>query len=279
MSEVYEALRRSGGLAIAADETEESDQGASSSWTLLQSESGGEGLSLSQVASVRPRVTSQSRLVALAEGNNLGKEKFMVLSSHLKHLQDGHQLKRVALTSSLQREGKSLVATNLAISLARSTKQKVLLLEGDLRQPVLSQVVGCGDHAGLSEWLQGPPQSNFLFRWDGLSLWLLFAGIRRERPLELLQSARLPQLLGLLGQSFDWIVIDAPPLLPLADASIWVRLADGTLMVVRENQTPKKVLRHAMEMLGQSSLLGLVLNDVRNLDERYYKTKSADRPN
>jgi capsular exopolysaccharide synthesis family protein len=279
MSEVYEALRRSGGLTIAGDEPEESDQGASSSWTLLQSESGGEGLCLNQAALVQPRFTSESRLVALAEGNNLGKEKFMVLSSHLKHLQDRHQLKRVALTSSLQREGKSLVATNLAISLARSTKQKVLLLEGDLRQPVVSQLLGCGDHAGLSEWLQGPAQSNFLFRLEGLSLWLLFAGIRRERPLELLQSTRLPQLLGLLGQWFDWIVIDAPPLLPLADASIWVRLADGALMVVRENQTPKKILRHAMEMVGQSSLIGLVLNDVRNLDERYYKTENADRPN
>jgi capsular exopolysaccharide synthesis family protein len=276
MSEVYEALRRSGLLATSEQQDERAQQ-APPPWELLQSEKPTE-LALDEAVLLQPHYTSQSRLVALSQNGNLGKEKFLVLSTHLKHLQEKRQLRRVVLTSSLKGDGKSVVAANLAISLARGTKQKVLLLEGDLRQPVLSQLLHCDEREGLSDWLQAQEAAaKFLCRLEDLPLWLLFAGIRRERPLELLQSLRLPQLLGMLDGWFDWIVIDAPPLVPLADASVWARLADGVLLVVRENQTPKKLLQQAMDGLGKSAVLGLVLNDARNVDEKYYKTYYANR--
>ncbi len=178
----------------------------------------------------------------------------------------------MVLTSSVQNEGKSLLAANLAISLAGGTKRKVLLLEGDLRQPALSRLFGCIQPEGLTEALDGKGSAKWsLYRLDSLPLWLLFAGVLRDRPLELLQSPQLIRLLAQLEESFDWIVIDAPPVLPLADAGLWARLADGVLLVVRENRTPRKILLRALDNLNKRGLLGLVLNEASGPDGTYYK--------
>lgn len=227
---------------------------------------------LDQATLLHPVVCPQARLVSLTENGSLGAEKFLLLGSRLKHLQDQRQLKKVVLTSSVKHEGKSLVAANLAVSLARSTKQRVLLLEGDLRCPALSRLFGNGEFKGLSELLyRKEPPTKFLYRMAGLPLWLLFAGTLRERPLELLQSSHLPQLLKQFAESFDWIVIDAPPLLPLADADLWTRLSDGVLLVIRENRTPKKILQKALDCLRKTALLGLVLNEASGLEQSYYE--------
>jgi len=235
-------------------------------------------LPLAQATLLHPSGSPQARLVSLTRNGGLGAEKFLLLSTRLKHLQEQHRLKRVVLTSSVKSEGKSLVAANLAISLARSTKQKVLLLEGDLRSPVLSRLFGESKFKGLTELLrQEEPPEKFLCHMAGLPLWVLFAGTLRDRPLELLQSSRLPQLLNQFTESFDWILIDAPPLLPLADASLWARLSDGVLLVIRENRTSKKILQKALDSLGKAALLGLVLNEASSLDQNYYED-STGRP-
>jgi polysaccharide biosynthesis transport protein len=221
---------------------------------------------------LHPTGSPEARLVSLTRSGGLGAEKFLLLGTRLKHLQEHHGLKKVVLTSSGKSEGKSLVAANLAISLARNTKQKVLLLEGDLRGPVLSRLFGHNKFNGLTELLrQKEPPGKFLYRMAGLPLWILFAGTLREHPLQLLQSSRLPQLLNQFSESFDWILIDAPPLLPLADADLWTRLSDGVLLVVRENRTPKKILQKALDSLGKAALLGLVLNEASGLDQNYYE--------
>src|SRR5437879_675811 len=230
-------------------------------------------LPLAQATLLHPSGNPQARLVSLTRNGGLGAEKFLLLGTRLKHLQEQHGLKKVVLTSSGKSEGKSLVAANLAISLARSTKQKVLLLEGDLRCPVLSRLFGDCKFNGLTELLrQKEPPGKFLYRMAGLPLWVLFAGtLRDDHPLQLLQSSRLPQLLNQFSEPFDWILIDAPPLLPLADADLWTRLSDGVLLVVRENRTAKKILQKALDSLGKAALLGLVLNEASGLDENYYE--------
>src|SRR2546422_2241295 len=101
----------------------------------------------------------------------------------------------------------------------------------------------------------------------GLPVWVVFAGHLTEHPLELLQSSQLPQLLDQFTESFDWIVIDAPPLLPLADADLCTRLSDGVLLVIRENKTRKKILQKALDTLKNATLIGLVLNATASLDQ------------
>src|SRR3989442_437804 len=233
-------------------------------------------LPLAQATLLHPSGSPEARLVSLTRSGGLGAEKFLLLGTRLKHLQEHHGLKKVVLTSSGKSEGKSLVAANLAISLARNTKQKVLLLEGDLRGPVLSRLFGHNKFNGLTELLrQKEPPGKFLYRMAGLPLWVLFAGTLREHPFQLLQSFSLPQLLNQFSESFDWILIDAPPLLPLADADLWTRLYDGVLLVVRENRTPKKILQKALDRLGKAVLLGVVLNEDSGLDQNYYEVSAG----
>jgi capsular exopolysaccharide synthesis family protein len=158
-----------------------------------------------------------------------------------------------------------MVSANLAISLAQRKPQKVLLLEGDLRRPALSARFGLGKISGLSEWLEGSQDAaGSIYHLEEAGFWLLPAGNPPGNPLELLQSGRLVEIMDQLTDWFDWILIDSPPVSPLADTNIWMRSADSILMVAREGMTQKRQLQRGLQELEQSKLLGVVLNSSTN---------------
>ncbi len=215
----------------------------------------------SQFQSLRLLVPPQSRLVCLTERDSLAAEKFLFLSVRLRQLQQSKRLKKVLITSSIPQEGKSMVAANLACTLARRAEQKTLLIEGDLRRPSLAHLFGLGRLPGLSEWLQGESGSaSSIYRLEEAGLWFLPAGNSPSNPLELMQSGKLSALMGQLTNWFDWVVIDSPPVLPLGDTSIWMRLADGVLLVARPGVTEKQQLKKGLEAIEQSKLVGALLN-------------------
>jgi capsular exopolysaccharide synthesis family protein len=216
-------------------------------------------------------VTSSSRLVFFTEPDSLAAEKFRFLGVRLRQLQQSRpSLKKVLVTSTIPEEGKSVVSANLAGVLARR-KHKVLLVEGDLRRPVLAQHFGLGRLAGLAEWLQsGLQTASNIYRLGGPDFWLMPAGDPPANPLELMQSGRLSQLMSQLATLFDWIIVDSPPLLPLADTTVWARLTDGTLLVAREGKTEKAALQRGLEILKKSDLLGVVLNGCIHPDHQNY---------
>jgi capsular exopolysaccharide synthesis family protein len=226
--------------------------------------------------SLKVRVEGSSRLVFFTEPDSLAAEKFRFLGVRLRQLQQSRPLKRVLITSTIPEEGKSLVSANLAGVLARR-KQKVLLIEGDMRRPTLARQFGLGRLAGLAEWLQSSVQSvSNIYHLDGPNFWIMPAGDPPANPLEMMQSGRLSQLMGQLTHLFDWIVVDSPPLLPLADTTVWARLTDGALLVVREGTTEKAPLERGLEILKKSDLLGVVLNGCTNSDhENYYQRYSS----
>ena len=96
------------------------------------------------------------------------------------------------------------------------------------------------------------------------------AGNPPENALELLQSGRLSQLMTQFANFFDWIIVDSPPLLPLADTTVWARVTDGTLLVTREGKTQKAQLQRGLEALKKSDLLGVVLNGCSHPDHQSY---------
>jgi capsular exopolysaccharide synthesis family protein len=177
-------------------------------------------------------------------------------------------------------EGKSIVCGNLVTTLARRHRQKVLLLEGDIRRPSLGPKFGLGQLPGLSEWLRGDPERiPNIYHLEGHGFWFLPAGSPVENSLELMQSVRLSELMDHLSACFDWIVIDSPPVLSLADTSIWMRFTDGILLVMREGTTEKRLLQRALGVLEPSKLLGAVLNSSKNADDnKYYKYYQGCRP-
>jgi capsular exopolysaccharide synthesis family protein len=230
-------------------------------------------------------VSPQNRLVCLVDRESIAAEKFRFLGVRLRQLRQNRPLKKVLITSSIPQEGKSMVAANLACTLARRQQQKTLLLDGDLRRPALSQMFGLGKLPGLCDWLQAEPgPMRNIYRLEGPGCWFLPAGSSPKNPLELMQSGRLSVLMEQLTAWFDWIVIDSPPVLPLGDTSIWSRLADGVLLVTRQGATQKQQLQRGLEAIEQSKLIGALLNSSREAASgdyysRYLPTTAAPQGN
>lgn len=219
-----------------------------------------------QFVSLQPTLTVENRVVAMLGNNSIGAEKFRLLSTRLRHMQEEQKLKKLVLTSSGIGEGKSLIAANLAAALGRN--QRVLLIEGDLRRPALSRIFGLTELKGLSDYLtEAEPVGQVVYRLEPSQLHLLPAGTSAQDTMQLLESPRLDDLIKDLATSFDWIIIDSPPLVPLADTTVWTRLADGLLLVVRGQKTSKRLLQKAMETLNGTTLLGVVLNDFQEKDQ------------
>jgi capsular exopolysaccharide synthesis family protein len=226
-------------------------------------------------------IHDDSRLVSLGKEGSLGAEKFRFLAVRLRQLRQSRPLKKVLITSTIPEEGKSTVAANLACTLARRKPQRTLLLEGDLRRPNIAAQFGLGRLPGLCEWLRGEAPTINIYRLGDLGVWLLPAGSAPENPLELMQSGKLSLLMEQLESSFDWIVIDSPPVLPLADTSLWSRLADGILLVTRKGITEKQQLQRGLEAIEKSKLLGALVNSSSNAShsdyyQRYSYTSSPE---
>ncbi len=232
----------------------------------------------SQFHSLQVVVPSENRLVCLTDKEGLAAEKFRYLGVRLQHLRRDRPLKRVLITSTIPAEGKSMVAANLACTLARRTQQKTLLLEGDLRRPSLSRLFGLERNPGISEWLQGERSlMKSIYYLEGAGPWILPAGRAPKNPLELLHSGKLSALMDQLTAWFDWIIIDSPPVLPLADTSVWMRVADGILLVARQGTTEKRQLQRGLEALERKKLIGALLNGSKSTTRSdYYYRPPAD---
>src|ERR1700723_243366 len=227
-------------------------------------------------------IPADTRLVVVGKEESLAAEKFRFLAVRLRQLRQSRPLKKILITSSIPQEGKSTVAANLACTLARRKPQKTLLLEGDLRRPNVASQFGLGKLPGLCEWLSGESQSINIYRLESLGVWMLPAGSTPQNPLELMQSGKLSPLMGQLEAWFDWIVIDSPPVLPLADTSLWSRLADGILFVTRRGTTEKQQLQRGLEAIDKSKLLGALVNSSANAAHadyyQRYTSPIADSP-
>jgi capsular exopolysaccharide synthesis family protein len=232
-----------------------------------------------QFRSVEVPVVSESRLVCLTDLESAAAEAFRLLGVRLRELRRSRPLKKLLITSSIPQEGKSMVSANLAVTLARA-KQRVLVLEGDVRRPALSDTFGLRGETGLCEWLRGEQNlTSSIYRLDGPGLWIMPSGRSPQNPLELLQSSKLQVLMNQLSGLFDTVVIDSPPVLPLADTSIWMRLTDGILLVTRLGATEKRQLQRGLEALDSQKLIGALLNCSRSslYTEYYYRPSDPNR--
>jgi len=229
-----------------------------------------------KVLTAAPR--ENSRLVCMTDPGSLGAEKFRVLGLRLRHMREKRKLKRIVITSTVPEEGKSLIATNLALNQARSKILKAVLIDGDLRRPTLASLFGFHRNLpGLSECLRGEFRlADVLYKIKGTGLWFLPAGLTPENPIELMQSGRLKELIEELETFFDWLIIDTPPVLPLADTPLWMKISDGVLMVVREAVTEKKSLQRAVELMDPSMTLGLVVNSCSRNELKYYYSRYGE---
>lgn len=224
---------------------------------------------------LQPALAADARLVCMTDPGSLAAEKFRVLGLKLRHLRERRRLKRIVITSSIPEEGKSLIAANLALNQSRSKVLKTVLIDADLRRPELGRRFGFNRSlAGLSELLRGERRlDEVVYKLEGTNLWFVPAGVTPENPIELMQSGRLQQALEQLESFFDWVIIDTPPVLPLADTPLLMKMADGVLLVTREGVCEKKHLERTVEVIDRSTMLGVVVNSCDSNEQNYYYSR------
>ncbi len=191
-------------------------------------------------------------------------EAYLTLRANLQFLGLPSTGAAVVVTSSVGGEGKSTVAVNLAAALA-SVGQRVLLVDGDLRQPSVARYLGLQGTTGLAEVIVGRASLDSAIQaWGTVGLDVLTAGHVPANPNELIQSIAMEQLIHTMRGRYDAVVIDAPPLLPVSDAAILAGRTDGAIVVARAAHVHAKELTDAIGLLSRTGArtLGVVLGQV-----------------
>jgi capsular exopolysaccharide synthesis family protein len=213
-------------------------------------------------AAARTLTDLDQLLVAALAPTSLAAEQYRSLRTRLKRAENGRGLRAIAVTSPAKGDGKSITAANLALTMAQEFQQRVLLLDADLRRPTVHRLFGLGDGPGLADVLMNVADlDQALVSLPDYHLTVLPAGIPPSRPAELLGSAAMRRLLDTLRTRFDRILIDVPPVAPLADLHVLAPMVDGLLMIIRAGITPKPAIERALSGLDPSKVLGLVLNE------------------
>jgi protein-tyrosine kinase len=192
-----------------------------------------------------------------------GAEQFRTLRSRLYQLRGTQPLRTVLVTSSVQGEGKTFVTNNLAQAIVRQPDRRVLIIDADLRCSRLHIPIGAPSKPGLTDYLRGEAdEMGVIQRGQEGNLCFIPGGNEVTNPSELLSNGKLKTLLDRVTPVFDWVILDSPPCLPVADASVLADLVDGILMIVRAASTPAGTAQRACQELRGRNLLGVVLNAV-----------------
>jgi capsular exopolysaccharide synthesis family protein len=151
---------------------------------------------------------------------------------------------------------------NLSLALAESSQGRVLLVDCDFRLPRIHERLGLKTEKGFSDLLAGTETDPAPYVSKLGNLDVICSGSTRDNPVSLLASARMREILARLRQEYQLVILDSPPVVPIADSHILAGLADGVLIVVRARRTRPELFKHAVESLGATNLAGVVLNDV-----------------
>lgn len=205
--------------------------------------------------------TLDPRLVAGIAPQAEVAERYRLLRTRIKRAEHGRTMRSIVITSPAKGDGKSLTAANLALTMAQEFHQRVLLIDADLRRPSIARLFGVPEGPGLTEVLMGATDlEGALVHLPDQRLTILPAGAPAAQPAEMLGSASMRRVLESLRGRFDRILIDMPPVAPVADVHVLAPMADGLLMIVRAGSTPKPAIERALAGLDVSKVLGLVLN-------------------
>jgi len=192
-----------------------------------------------------------------------GAEQFRTLRSRLYQLRSNQPLRTLLVTSSIPGEGKTFVTTNLAQAIVRQPDRRALIIDADLRCARVHTLLGAPAAPGLTDYLRGEADEMAVIQHgpEG-NLCFVPGGNEVTNPSELLSNGRLKKLLDRVMPVFDWVIVDSPPCLPVADASILADICEGVLLVVKAGSTPSAVAQRAYQELQGRNIVGVVLNAV-----------------
>jgi protein-tyrosine kinase len=202
------------------------------------------------------------KLVTTEGFSGAAQEQYRKLAAILHHAQTERGLKVIMTSSALPGEGKSLTAINLALTLAESYQRRVLLIDIDLRRPTVQRIFSIPPVAGLNDGLKAKEDRPMAITAVCERLFVLPAGRPEADPMSGLTSDRMRRLISQAASSFDWVIVDSPPVGLLPDASLLSAIVDGVLLVVRAGKAPFALVKRTVESISHDRILGVVMNAI-----------------
>lgn len=232
---------------------------------------GGEAVFTSMSPLSPSRLAPGLELVTLWRPRSLVAEQFRVAATRLELMAGERKSTVIVMTSALMGEGKSCTSLNLAHVLARDLDKTTVLVDCDLKRPMQHVYAGVESHPGLAEVLHGDKSlEECLHKPDGLGFAILPAGSVGDGPPALSKMQQVADLLSDLRERFEYIVVDAPPILPLADMNVLASMADVVIMVIRAGATGRDAVQKALKTMGDPGPIAVVLNGLEVQDTPYY---------
>lgn len=222
----------------------------------------------------RPRRQTQNLQLIWEEGaHSVAAESYRTLRTNISLSQVDKPIRTLLVTSCIPKEGKSTTVANLGVTFALA-QQKVLIIDADLRRPILHRIFGVPNSQGLTHTLSDTVEYDQVFTPTKIpNLWVVTSGIIPPNPSELLGSQKMRLFLERSQKKFDMILLDSPPISSLADASVLGSIVDGVLFVVKANMASRDLVEKAKDQLQTvgANIIGVVLNDVDIKRDGYYK--------
>lgn len=200
------------------------------------------------------------------------KEAYRILRTNIQFSAIDRILKSLVVTSSLAGEGKTTTSVNLAYSIAQTDK-KVMLIDCDLRRPMIHKVFEVSNLVGLTTIIsENLDYKEFVQRIDDLQIDILTSGPIPPNPTELLGSKRMKNILDKMKEEYDMIIIDSPPVGIVTDAALLSTLADGTLLVCLTGKTELEAIKLSKAALDKvnANIVGVIMNKVSVKKGKYY---------
>jgi receptor protein-tyrosine kinase len=283
MSRVHDALRRaeqSGAFVPAPPD------GPSATTALVEPVLSLQGL-LEQIREIPFQPMPDSLLLNTDQPHDAPTEEFRALRTRLNHQQTIQPIHTVVVTSPSPAEGKSFTSVNLALAEAQLAANNTLLADFDFRRPIVHNLFQVDRSPGITDYLLGKAALHEIIKKvEGLNLWIMPAGEAVLNPLELLNLKEVKTLLGALPTLFNWVILDSPPLLFAADASLLSTMCHGTILVVRIGATTIDSVTRAIQSLCENNVLGIVVNGARRGElyskytyyHQYYYSYGSNKP-
>jgi capsular exopolysaccharide synthesis family protein len=216
------------------------------------------------ITSARSAEGIDTRLISFVGRHSLIAEQYKSLRTNLYYLSPDKPMKAILITSSQEKEGKSVTASNLAFTLSLDSSKKTILVDADLRKPTIHTLFSmprepgfCDillDKAGVGRFTQKPAVEN---------LYIIPSGMETPIPSEILASKKVKEIIENLKTQFDYIIFDSPPVLSVTDASILGANCDGVILVVKAEATQKNIIEEASNTLqeDQAKIKGCILTN------------------
>ena len=212
-----------------------------------------------------------TRLVLFTNQQSAGCEQYRTLRTQVFHAAEKQLTQVILVTSAVAGEGKTSTLLNLAWAIAQSREKRVLVIDSDLRRPSISSYLGLDFELGLGEVLTEASEAlPAIVRVADSTLYVLSSTQAEPQPAELLSKERVSETLAELRQYFDYILIDAPPVVAFADARLLANHADAVIVVVRAGLAGHSTVERAIEALPHNRILGVVLNGADQMSEVGY---------